>query len=66
MKIWVQSGSGLTKDAKTAGYGSQYEQSLNKHFQKVARPDTTVDVFGVEGTPPGKDRYHSSTHLVLT
>ena len=64
MKIWVQSGSGLAKDAKTASYGSHYEEFLKKHFQKVARPGTSVDLFGIEGTPVGKDRYYSSQHVV--
>jgi allantoin racemase len=65
MKIWIQSGSALAKDAKTV-YGSEYEQSLNRHFQEVARPGTTVDVFGIEGTPVGKDRYYASQHVVVS
>lgn len=65
MKIWVQSGSGLTKDAKSVKYGKNYEESLNKHFQEVARPGTKVDVYGIGSTPVGKDRYYSS-HLIVT
>ncbi|MFC2066249.1 aspartate/glutamate racemase family protein [Chloroflexota bacterium] len=65
MKIWIQSGSALATDS-TNMYGSQYEQSLKKHFQEVARPGTTIELFGTERTPPGKDRYNSSTHLVTS
>ena len=65
MRIWVQSGSALAKD-DTATYGREYEQMLKRHFQEVARPGTTVEVFGIEETPPGKDRYHSSTHIVVS
>ncbi|MDO8567545.1 MAG: aspartate/glutamate racemase family protein [Dehalococcoidales bacterium] len=66
MKIWVQSGSGLTKDAKSVKYGKKYEESLNKHFQEVARPGTKVDVYGIGSTPVGKDRYYSSQHIVAS
>ena len=65
MKIWIQSGSALAADT-TAVYGRQYEQSMKKHFQGVARPGTEIEVFGVEGTPPGKDRFNSSTHIVVS
>jgi Asp/Glu/hydantoin racemase len=43
MKIWLQSASSAGKDP-TFGL---YEKSLIEHAQKVARPDTTVDVYGV-------------------
>lgn len=68
MKIWVQSGSGLTADSSTPGYayGARYEQSLEAHFRKIARPDTTLDVHGIDISPPGKDRYYASQHLVLS
>jgi allantoin racemase len=65
MKIWIQSGSALAKDATTA-YGRAYEQSLKRHFQRVARSGTTVDVFGIDGTPVGKDRYAASHHVVVS
>lgn len=65
MKIWIQSGSALANDATTA-YGREYEQSLKRHFQQVARPGTTVEVFGIERTPVGKDRYAASHHVVVS
>lgn len=60
MKIWVQSGGPIGMDT---GY-SGYEQSLKRHVKAVARPDSTVDVFGVEGKPPKRDQYFSSQHIV--
>jgi len=68
MRIWIQSGSALTQGAGAAGfgYGSAYEESLKRHFRKVARPDTVVEAHGIEGSPVGKDRYYASQHLVLT
>jgi allantoin racemase len=65
MKIWIQSGSGLATDATTP-YGRQYQQSLSRHLQAVARPDTQVQTFGIDTTPFGKDRYHASYHRVLS
>lgn len=67
MRIWVQSGSALAKGATSGfGYGDRYEQALARHFQKVARPGTVVDVHGIDISPVGKDRYRASQHLVLT
>jgi allantoin racemase len=65
MKLWLQSGSGLSSDGATA-YGKLYEDSLARRLKAVARPGTSVDVFGIAGTPYGKDRYHAAKHKVVT
>lgn len=65
MKIWMQSGSGLATDATTP-YGRRYEQSLTRHLQAVARPDTQLKAFGIDATPFGKDRYHAAYHRVVS
>lgn len=65
MKIWLQSGSALSGDAKTP-YGQTYEDSLQRHLKSVARPDTRLETFGIERTPYGKDRYHASLHMVVS
>ena len=48
MKIWYQSYASIGFDP---GY-KNYEDSLNKYVQSVARPDTKVDVYGVEKRAP--------------
>lgn len=63
MKIWLQSGSALSADAATP-YGRTYEQSLARHLQRVARPDSELQAFGIDGTPHGKDRYRASFQVV--
>ena len=65
MKIWLQSGSALAADAGTP-YGKLYEESLARHFKAMARPDTELKAFGIDGTPFGKDRYTAAFHLVAT
>ena len=65
MKLWLQSGSGLSTDGATA-YGRRYETSLQKRLEAIARPGTTFDVRGIGSTPYGKDRYHSAKHKVAT
>ena len=65
MKIWIQSGSGLATDTTTP-YGRRYEQSLARHLQAVARPNTRLQTFGIDATPFGKDRYHAAYHLVVS
>ena len=65
MKIWLQSGSALAADSLTP-YGRRYEESLARHLKSVARPDTELQVFGIVGTPFGKDRYHAAFHRVVT
>jgi allantoin racemase len=65
MKIWLQSGSALTADAGTP-YGRLYEESLARHMAKVARPDTRLEAFGIDGTPHGKDRYRASFQVVVS
>ncbi len=65
MKIWLQSGSALTAD-DSAAYGRLYEQSMARRLEAVARPGVTVETFGIDGTPHGKDRYHAAFHVVTT
>ena len=50
MKLWLQSGSGLSADSATT-YGKRYETSVAKHMAAVARPGTELQTFGIEGTP---------------
>lgn len=63
MKLWLQSGSALASDASTP-YGGRYEESVARHMQAVARPDTELATFGIDGTPPGKDRYRAAYQVV--
>lgn len=65
MKLWLQSGSGLSADNGTA-YGSLYEQSLERRLETVVRPGTEFGLFGIGATPFGKDRYHAAKHQVVT
>lgn len=65
MKIWLQSGSALAADDATP-YGRAYERSLERRLKAVARPDTTLETFGIDGTPFGKDRYHASIQVVVS
>tara|TARA_Y100000588_G_scaffold392820_1_gene506204 strand:+ start:1226 stop:2005 length:780 start_codon:yes stop_codon:yes gene_type:complete len=65
MKLWLQSGSGLTADSATA-YGKRYEESVARHMAFVARPGTELATFGIDGTPYGKDRYRASLQIVTT
>ena len=65
MKLWLQSGSGLSADIGTA-YGSRYEQSLERRLKTVVRPETEFGIFGIGATPFGKDRYHAAKHKVVT
>lgn len=48
MKIWYQSYTSIGSDPKWR----YYEESLERHLAKVARPDTKVDVRGVDRFPP--------------
>ena len=65
MKLWLQSGSGLSADSGTA-YGSRYERALLSRLNAVVRSGTTFVIRGIDGTPFGKDRYHAAKHLVVT
>ena len=65
MKLWLQSGSGLSVDSGTA-YGSRYEQSLERRLKTVVRPGTEFGIFGIGATPFGKDHYHAAKHKVVT
>jgi Asp/Glu/hydantoin racemase len=48
MKIWYQSYTAIGADPKWR----YYEESLEKHLAKVARPDTKIDIHGVDQFPP--------------
>ena len=48
MKIWYQSYSGIGFDPKW----KNYEEDLKSYVQKVARPDTKIDVHGVGTMSP--------------
>ena len=65
MKIWLQSGSALAMD-DASPYGRLYENSMERRMNTVARPGATVETFGIDGTPHGKDRYHAAFHMVTT
>ena len=65
MKLWLQSGSGLTVD-NTTPYGGLYEKSLERRITAVVRSDTEFGIFGIATTPFGKDRYHAAKHKVVT
>ena len=65
MRIWLQSGSGLSADAG-AQYGRLYEAALARRFEVIARPGTELATFGIDETPFGKDRYHAAKHMVVT
>lgn len=62
MKIWFQSGAPLAKEGATSGY----ERSLKEHVQKIARPGTVVDVYGIDSNPPGRELYFTTQHLVTS
>ena len=46
MKLWLQSGSGLTVDSTTP-YGGLYEKSLERRLTAVVRSDTEFGIFGI-------------------
>ncbi|MFC2003512.1 aspartate/glutamate racemase family protein [Chloroflexota bacterium] len=54
MRIWWQSSTALGRDP----LWNEYEQSLKNYVQEVARPDTVVDVHGVEVMTPSTERCH--------
>ena len=62
MRIWVQSAIAIGKDAQAGSY----EKSLKRRTQEVARPDTIVDVHGIDVAPPGPDRYHLTEHIAIS
>ena len=59
MKIWSQSCSAMGKGP----IESDYEKSLKRHAQKIARPDTVVDFHGVDAPIPGMTVSHTSTEV---
>ena len=52
MKIWYQSSAPLGIDPKW----DPYQESLKRHVQKVARPDTKVDIHGAHLSHPLLER----------
>lgn len=48
MKIWYQSYTAIGADPRWR----YYEESLERHLAKVARPDTKIDIHGVDQFPP--------------
>ena len=64
MKIWLQSGSGLSADGGTP-YGTLYENAVQRRLSVIARPGTEIDTFGIGATPFGKDRYHAAKYKVV-
>lgn len=65
MKLWLQSGSGLSQDSTTA-YGRLYEDALERRLKATVRDGTEYGIFGIGTTPFGKDRYHAAKHRVVT
>jgi allantoin racemase len=59
MKIWCQSCGAFGKDK----IWNDYEEALKNRAKKVARPDTVVELQGVEASIPGVDRYHASQSI---
>ena len=65
MKIWLQSGSGLSANGGTPN-SRLYEDAVARRLEAVARAGTDCVVFGIGSTPFGKDRYHAAKHKVFT
>ena len=65
MKIWLQSGSGLSANGGTPN-SRLYEDAVARRLEGVARAGTDCVVFGIGSTPFGKDRYHAAKQKVFT
>ncbi|MFH1169874.1 MAG: aspartate/glutamate racemase family protein, partial [Chloroflexota bacterium] len=61
MKVWCQSCGAFGKDP----VWNDYEESLKRHAKKIARPDTVVELHGLDGTVPGIDSYHASQSMCM-
>jgi allantoin racemase len=61
MKIWCQTFGALGKDR----VWNDYEESINIHTKKVARPDTVLELHGCS-VVPGLDRYAASLNVCRT
>jgi Asp/Glu/hydantoin racemase len=61
MKIWCQSCGAFGKSP----IWNDYEQALRKHAEEVTRPDTVVELHGVETTIPGIDQYYASQTICV-
>lgn len=59
MKIWCQSCTGIG----TVDLFNPYYESLNKHAQRICRPDTVCEFHGQDRTLPGVDRVRTAWHL---
>ncbi len=63
MRIWCQSTSVMGGKDEVS---SLYDQSLRRHIRRVVRPDTTVDLYGVDFTIPGTGHYRASRPIAQT
>ena len=61
MRLWCQSCGAFGKDS----IWNDYEQALVKHAQVIARPDTVVELHGLEATIPGIDRYRAAQNMCI-
>lgn len=59
-KIWIQSCSAETGEDAVWGI---YQESVQRHARKIARPDIKIDFHGVKSTFPGIDHLKSAEHL---
>lgn len=59
MKIWIQSGSNFEKDARV----SSYLKSLQQYARKIARPDTVVNINGIDAVLDRPDLYRLAGHI---
>ena len=59
MRIWYQSSTSMGSDPKWV----PYQESLKRHVQKVARPDTSVEVHGVKVSHPLMERSGYAKYL---
>lgn len=60
MKIWIQSGTPLSKSELY----KPYAESLTQHARRVSRPDTTVDFPHLGKDYPGAGRSRTHLHFV--
>lgn len=56
MKLWCQSGGALGKDP----LWHDYENGLRERAKEVIRPDTVVELHGLDATITGIDRFRAS------
>ena len=59
MKIWCQSCGSFGQDP----VWDDYEQCLNKRAKEVARPDTYIELHGLDAPVPAIDTYNASRNM---